>query len=546
LSDEDVDNEYITITLSVDMDIAEFSEVHIDVGNILEPINFKQKFTEAAEILNWIEFDPYDPSADIPGEVPETGIGLFFTFEEFSPALENALKLELWSSDEDIYLGTASSPKGRPLTGGNYALATDVPLDKPAKLDLVTKYSKDEELEFNARLSPAAGDDLLELKDIKLFDDQNEPVTLKIEGSVEFFANWSRAELDISGMGFKDGKLDDVYPDIKKGDELINLEDMVGKYLKDLYFSAWEIRVVVSGPEFIADHLELKDAYLNAKYTDAEGEQTRPVIEFEGRGTEWNISPEKIPENRLFTKSGGRDIFPYRDLQTPLKDKNNNDIGIKADMKLEDIFSVQPKDLYFEYGAELGIDGTTIIVTPKDFEEILYRDSEDEKGQFSFELQAIALVPLEFGVIGDKGYGEILLYKLLDENPTDLFGRNTPDEKINLPFEIEKMPALHVAIEFPDAFFSGGRFFAFDETVPLLKNGVKLHGKAISVTVGGSELDEIMGLVPGGQAKFLIPKPRLVFELGNRITIPRNLGLARIEFGLSGDYSINTGDLGLW
>jgi hypothetical protein len=39
LSDEDVDNEYITITLSVDMDIVKFAEVHIDISDILEPIN---------------------------------------------------------------------------------------------------------------------------------------------------------------------------------------------------------------------------------------------------------------------------------------------------------------------------------------------------------------------------------------------------------------------------------------------------------------------------------------------------------------------------
>jgi hypothetical protein len=399
----------------------------------------------------------------------------------------------------------------------------------------------------------------MELKNVVVEEAQ----TMEIEGTVEFFLNWSRAQIDITGMGFKDGKLDDFFPENpeERPEDKLNLEEMVGKYLKNFYFSDLDVRVVISGPEFIADHLKLEKASVKANYTDADGKETEyQVLELEGRGEEWSIAPEKIPENKLFANSGGRKIFPYEDMKNLpfLKDENNKDIGIKADMKLGHLFAVQPKDLYFEYSAELGIgevngESGKAIITPADFDH-LNTDPGEEKSQLSFELQAIALVPLEF-IVADKeaGFGEIRLYELLGEDPGDIFGRASPDDPVNLPGNITKMPALHVGIEFPASFFTGGtlHLFAKDESdipkYPLFPKGIPINGKSIKIKTGGKELNEIMGLVPNKNASLLKLYPLLLFEPGKgKIAIPRrNLGLTRINFGISGDYTIDVTELGL-
>jgi hypothetical protein len=489
------------------------------------------------------------------GWKPETGIGLFFTFEGFSDPLKNALKLELWCNDEDLDLGTEPIPKTMVLTGEPKAIANN---NKDAKLDLDNKYGNGKELEFNALLSPTGNSGLMELKNVVVEEAQ----TLEIEGTVEFFLNWSKAQIDITGMGFKDGKLNDFFPENpeEKPEDKINLEDMVGKYLKNFYFSDLDIRVVISGPKFIADNLDLQKASVKAKYTDADGQETEyKVLELEGKDEEWTIAPEKIPDSELFRISGGRKIFPYKDLKNLpcLKDENNKDIGIKADMKLGEIFAVQPKDLYFEYSAELGVGGGesgTAIITPADFDH-LNTDPGEEKSQLSFELQAMALVPLEF-TVADKeaGFGEIRLYELLEGDQKDLFGRASPDDPVSLLSEIKitKMPALHVGIEFPASFFTGGtlHLFAKDESdipkYPLFPKGIPINGKSIKIKTGGKELNEIMGLVPGKNGSLLKLYPLLLFEPGKgKIAIPRKgMGLSRIEFGLSGDYMIEADELG--
>jgi hypothetical protein len=566
LSDDDAAEGSVKLKdLEIKMEITELAEVYIDVSDLLDidqdaPPSIS--LYDAAEALKKVTFGRCDD--DITnlqdGELPKTGIGILMNITEISDAFNNVgLKLEVFCNDPDTRptglgpagLGSEAEHTLADLKKGKSVIANT---KSEAVLDLATYYHEDSpqcvensELAFKFGLKTnTASDKVIKLGEITPGGDP-----LIIHGDIDFFVNWISADVDVASLGIGDNGLEGSFPekpenpdDPEDTGEPIDLKSYMGNYLENLFFRGLEAKVILSGPEMFAKDgaFELKNLQLNAAYNENKETGDKDIVSLIPPTENLDFSAGKIPESVLFeVDRSGRKKYPYTNLKDAPPLRN---LGIQVDGQLDKIFRDQPEDLYIEYKADVGANGI-ITVTPALF-------GNTEADQSSFDLQIIALLPLDFVVGGDnpvKGEtGKLTFSELLDEDPKDIFGRDSPDEPANLG-DIKKMPALHVGIEFPASLFSGGtlHLFAKDESgkYPLFPNGITLNGRSIKIKISGKELNEVLGLVPG-RAKLLILEPEIVFSSGKGISIPRNLGLSRIEFGVSGDYSIDVDTLGLW
>jgi hypothetical protein len=559
--------------LVIKMEITELASAHIDVSDLLDmdqddPPSIS--LYDAAESLKTVTFGQCIPDDLGDDGLPNAGIGILINITEIAPAFNKAgLQLEVFCNDPDTRptglgpagLGSETEHTLAPLKEGKSVIANT---KSRAVLDLATYYHEDSpqcvensELAFNFGLKTNTASD----KVIKLGEITPGGEPLKIHGDINFFVNWIEAEVDVASLGIGENGLEGTYPekpappedsedpeDPENPDntgEFIDLKSYMGDYLENLFFRGLEAKVILSGPGMFAEGgaLELQNLQLNAVYNEDKESGDKELVNLVSPLQKLDFSAGKISESVLFeVDRNGRKKYPYTNLKDAPPLRN---LGIPVDGQLDKIFKDQPEDLYIEYKADVGAHGI-ITVTPE-----LFEDTEDD--QSSFDLQIIVLLPLDFVAGGDnavKGETGKLTFSSLIDDPKDIFKRASPNDPVNLPNEIKKMPSLHVGIEFPSSLFSGGtlHLFAKDEEsgkYPLFPKGITLNGRSIKVKVSGKELNEIMGLTPG-KAKLLILEPEIVFSRGKGVTITRNLGLSRIEFGISGNYTINTDDLGLW
>jgi hypothetical protein len=517
-----------TMNLTVTMNIKKLKDVKWDFAKVSEQFQEEEEFppyslAEPAKYVKELDFDRCNDTG-------EQGIGLIARFEKIIPGLA----LTVSCDDIGVYNVTNALVEKEDIVFGNKNGKEEFQLEK---------YKEDAEyLEYELALKPASDTDVLEIPELTL----GEP--LELIGTVKFFHHWTKAILytqeiikfaNISEDDFR-GDIPDVNND-EEAEAPIDLSMMTKYFEGGFTIDGIKAEIYLSGPKKTLPH--------------------EPEIEFSAKLFMEDLPPVSLGESLYIgpLRMGPPPSLPplnehYRSRTLPQTAENGMNInGTAFESLLETIISKPPDNLYFQYRLDLE---ETLTITPDMF------DDDDEAEEITADV--LVLLPLKLKA-GDDG-----LRFLFDEyigDQSDIFGREKPGEKTD--FSNMNISTLHVSLEFPEQIFSGGRIFLFTDRVaevkeeteeeteevivkergvdPLFPHGIPLGGKnskSIKINVSDGRLTKILGSTK--DSRLLVLDPFVEFDKGNTITIPRNAGLIRIKVGFSGDYTINTDDLGLW
>jgi hypothetical protein len=526
VSQEDKDAGTLTKNLTVTMRITKLSGVKWDFEEISEQFKIKASsfppysLAEPAKYVKELDFDPCD-------ETGSTGIGLKARFEKVISGLALTIKCD------DIKVNDKKDlKKDTDIVFGNTNGLVEFKLEK---------YKDDVGfLEYELELTPASGTNVLEIEELTL----GEP--LEIKGSVKFFHEWTRAILDMKSIiKFANIEEDDFageVPDVLNENEENRKDPIDLSILKD-YFEGGitldnvKTEVYISGPEGAFPPTDLPELEFSAQLVSDPGELLGGRLLYDGPLKLGN--PVKIDLENDYYKSetlppGGMELddTPFTKL-------------------IEIILNKAPADLFFQYNLKMDDE---LIVTREMFDaatDVLGDDEEDEEGDV-IHVDVLILLPLKFRIT-EEGFRMDLQKYLTTENEddsspgTDIFSREKPGDETFL--SDVNLTTLHVSLEFPEQIFNGGTIKLFSDggeerSDPLFPNGIPLTGRSLGVNVSGDSLARVLGSTD--EARLLILDPVVLFVEGNTITIPRNMGLMSIKLGFSGDYTVNTDDLGLW
>jgi hypothetical protein len=498
--------------LTVTMTIKTLKTVKWDfekVSDYFREMNFPPySLAEPAGYVKELYFDQNDGTSN-------KGIGLKASFEKVIPGLLLNIKCE----DIDVTDDEKKELKKGDIVFGN----TD-------ELMLNLEEYKDDDtksLEYEIKLEPAANDKVLEIGNLTLGEEQE-----LIKGEVSFFHCWTKAILDMNAIiriaNVSKDDFEGAVPNVFKEEnpeEPIDLS-MLKDYIDGgVTFDGIQTDVYISGPEGAFEKL--------AK---------RPNLEFSARRVS---SPDE-------TLGGGALYNDELKLGDPVKvDLENGRYksgrlppgGMEIENTpftnlMEIILHEAPDDLYFQYNLDVD---EYLEVTYEMFNAVTGALDEDENDIITVDV--LVLLPLKLKVTDE---GLRFLFKEYIGEQTDIFGREKPGEDAG--FSNIKMPTLHVSLEFPEQFFSGGTIKLFtddDGNDPLFPGGIPLNGRSIGINISGDTLNRILSLNEE-EARLLKLNPFVEFAPGDTLSIPRNMGLMGIKFGISGDYTINADDLGLW
>jgi hypothetical protein len=454
---------------------------------VIGPINLD----DIARYVTDITFHPCDE------KTVKSGIGLNFHLDKVVDGLEMIVECAELNFKSD-------HPK--PLKSGNniiFGNKADENKDDFTLLLAGTGYQdKSKGLNFTIRLQSAGPDkDMLDLSAAGLTP--GETVTI-MEGEVSFFQNWTKATIDMKAA-IKASEMEDgffgTFPDITESGGF-NLSKL-GNFLDgEFTIDGLETKIYMHNPVSFEMHLALIPWYTGQEST--------------GSLYEGEFSVDKNP----FILSENLKDGNYTSKHLPGFDSAYKDGGIDEDV-IADIFDKMPYNLHFEYRINFVED--RLEVTPNMF-------SEDDK---VINMALIIMLPLHLVAVAD---GSVFSFPDMFGKSNDLLGRREADKDGDL-LEFVKIEKIKMTIDFLNPIFSGGHLFIDGDknTDPLLfyPDGIKLSGKRAIMDFTDSQIEIV-------QANLIKPNFWIKLDKGNRVTVPKNMGMVGVKFELKG--IVQTGD----
>ncbi|MDR1858087.1 MAG: hypothetical protein LBQ69_01305 [Treponema sp.] len=424
---------------------------------------------------------------DACGDDESKGIGLKFTFSQVVPGLDIIVTCNELSIDGSR----------KPLEEGAVVFGNTGDLELRPGDD--GEESGAAEFTFEVALAPRGGDDTLIANELA----SGRP--LRIEGQVEFFQNWRAATIDMAMVvedgDFEDGLLTGSIPEIEAGKAPIDLS-MLGSYFTGFTFDDVQAKMYLNGPGGVV---------------------------FGGGGLELFTKTEPPEKSALLYDGplllGAFAISGHLDESGSYGHPNLPEGGMELE-GMAGLMSDMPRSLAFGYKVKLPDE---IVVT----QEVFFGEASESN---AITAEVVVLLPMS--LTAGEGGGAVTLGGLI-EDKKDIFGRDNPGDETDFS-DMGKL-TLHVSVEFSERLFSGGTFKLF-ENDPLFPDGIRLDGKTIGAKVSGAVLDRVISTDPQ-EARLLILGPAMEFAPGSGITIPRNIGVTRIKFGISGSYTVDIGDI---
>jgi len=485
ISQADAQNKYITKNLVVRMKVDRLRNVKFDFSEIAGDLASETQeisLEDLAKYAKEIHFNRYSEDAS-------EGIGIILRFSEVFPGLALSITCN------DLLFSGIPKPleKDKDIVFGNESLL---------RLGLEEYKGGSKKLRLDVAFQPEGGGNVLTIPELTLGETQY------IKGTVEFFQNWTKAtvymEEILKGTEFEDG-ISGSFPDIDAGDDPIDLPAL--------------------------------DDYLEGNFTIT-GAQAFVYLSGKGlstitSGAELDLSIGPGQSGILFagplSMGSPIDLSPYLDEGGNYIRANLPDGGMELniDNLINSLFDSD--EMVFGYDVILPAE---LEVTPETFSS-----AGGEGGALTADI--MLLLPLQ--ITAGAGGTTVLLGSLIEDG-TDIFGRENAGDETDLP-DLKTL-ALHVSVEFSGTLFSGASLKLFGEGAddPLFPEGIALNGRSLGASVSGTVLDDLIN-PDSGKARLLIPNPRLVFAEGSGVTIPKNFGVSRIQFEISGSYAIDVGDI---
>jgi hypothetical protein len=353
---------------------------------------------------------------------------------------------------------------------------------EPVKLNL----AENKTLQFKFKLLPSGDNkDVLHLTYLTM----GEP--LKIQGEAKLFQHWVEAEVNISDS------FEEQFPD--KDEKPINLS-LLDDYFKGFKFNNVEAAAYFSGPDNIFKKIK-PSLRIDVQYSTNETTVMK----------EDSITFEKkqivIAGNSDYLDAKGA----YKKKELPLNGKNHIDFVT--------VLNSLPNDLVFHYFID--VSGTDII-TPDLF--------VDNNEAVSHDIFVTIMLLIHLDLTAGDGGGRIMFPDMFNKDQKDLLGRKNLDE--NSKFTSLNVDYINFTVDFTSQFFTGGKLFIEKDKPILFPNGIPLNGSKISLNIRNKELDLIRN-------KLIPPDFRLEFEPGEKIIIPKNIGVTSVKIEAKSKNTIN-------
>ena len=435
----------------------------------------------------------------------KSGIGLNFYLDKVVDGLEMAIEC----NDDDLnFSGAYQLLKEK--KDNIFGNEDDAHLKLVAKDGDPSYQNGLKKLRFTMHLR-SAGPDKNKLDTNAVGFTPGDPVTI-MEGRVEFFQNWTKAEINM-GAAMKgkydpdEGICNESFPNTTGGAEGGFDLSALGEYLDGGFtFSDLETKMYMDNPVSFDMEMELDTVYTGKK-------------EFEEDGT---------PVKKLYKGAFSVDKNPFV-LRDHLKDGNYTSQHLPGiidekynDNAIVDVFEKMPASLNFEYIIRLTDE--ILIISPDMF------DNTDDQSTINMSL----MIMLPLRLVATDNDSVVRFPKLFEES-TDLFGRDKVYK--NSLFESINVDRITMTINFLNPIFSGGHLYidGYKNIDPVLfPNGVKLSGKSLIVDFSDKQIETI-------QSTLIKPNLWIKLNKGNTVTVPKKMGYTDIKFEMKG--SVITEDL---
>jgi hypothetical protein len=480
LSDADMVTRSFSVTLEQSVDIDSIAAVHYDIGNTISipGINDPPNLKDAGDYVRWIEFEGVTP------ESYDDGIGINFKFEEVLPGIEVSLRCD----DFDPPLNVTKE-----LVAGDNVFKNS----QPTKLNINPDANGDVLLDFKISLQgkkdpaePYGGGKVIKLTNINLGDELKIRTPTERDKIIMPFFVWTKALVSLGDQG----SFDDRYPLPTDNPPVLDLNDMLGKYMKGFGLEGAQAALYISGPDIV----NKIDAQLSfaANYNLA--------------GAEYQTQLPLVPADFKLTASPGKVSVPLVDGRYTSSTLPAG--GIEMEMaKINQIMNDLPADMIFRYKMAMN----ELEVTPDLFDGV-DRDASD------LVVELMMLMPMRLKA-GDQG-GTISLtevFKEEDGEEKDLLGRKKPEDIA----DYLAAGGIYIDVQFNSGFFSD-MLLKIDKNNRVFPNGIHLGGRSLRINIGGQDLTALKN-------DLLIPDIRMELPPGASLKIPKDLGVTKIGFGAS-------------
>ena len=489
LSDADAQSGNIHITVKPELDIKMLTTVDMDVEMCLVTKEMESSLEGSASFVESIDFDR-----------DKLGLQIIFGKAEI-----DGLGINIMARDPALFI---NDDRLQPITRTVPARFTN--REEAVVLHTMDGNGKAKKLEFDVTIAPMpnkikvleTGRKSMELHGVVPGTDK------KIEGQVEFVADWNEAVLNQNAGGMN-SMFSGQFP--KEGEDPISLDmSAMDEYLTGFQFEGIEAYLYMDGPPMFNSLNPAID--MNVHYNGGD----KPLCE--GEAVTFHPIPKLDPEGT--GKYEG----------TPLKDGEH---GIE--LALEDVINDRPNDMEFAYTLtprdENGVPKT--VITP----DMLESDPEvDENGNTlpPKKLSAVLFIVLPLKLRAGPDGGSIPLPEMFEKGK-DLFGRSSSGGDSVL----DMFKAISLNIELSGALASAGQAGgtlqitnqANQSQEPLV--ALPLTKKNLKVDLGPGELDIINTTVPYS------PDIKLAFPKDSVLELPRGFGLLNIGFSADVNYRID-------
>jgi len=503
-------------TLKITMNISKYKELDWDFSNISDKLKADPvSLADAAAKMNWLEFDKcYDgnnePYKDENGE-PTKGIGININFTDLS----DELKLKMSVGCSDLHIDETKQEdlhQGNNIFGNRYALKGITPSSEERKRLQLVDPGKVGDLNFSIKLIPNKPNNVLHIEDIEAGQ------TLNIKGEANFFLNWTQAGINmkeaLSAELDGNGNFTGSFPDTTK-EEPIDLS-MLNEYLEGFSFKEITAAAYLSGPNKTIEKLSESRLEITAHYLDADQYliMEQQPITLEKKHVIIQGNPDYLDK---IDKDGNG---TYKKEELP---PDGNPL-----IDFEKIINAMPKDLSFSY--KLEDIPPEMPVTPDMFE-----DENDEAHDILATVILLINMELTAGddvVLTNGSKGGRIRFPDMFNGREDLLGRqadenNKPEDSV---FTSLGVSHIGLTIDFSDSFFSGGNLF-IEKNPILFPEGIHLDGSKIAINIKNEEFEKIKNNI-------IHPDFRLEFEKGEKVTIPRKIGLTSVKIEAKGKNSL--------
>ena len=473
----------INIEIPIPSFLPEDQEVEIDLENI--SLDIPSVFLDdIAKYVVSIDFDRCNGTIN-------SGIGMNFFLEGIVDGLEMVLKCD------ELNFPTEPKPLGR----GDNVFGNSEKLT----LELAGYKTRLKGLMFTTQLQSTNPENRkLRLSTAGLTP--GEQFTI-MKGNVSFFHNWTKATIDMEAAikaTSRNGQFVGTFPDANGYIDLSGL----GKHLDGRFiFEGMESKMYMYNPVGFKMRVALEPLYAQKEVT--------------GSLYEGEINMDKDP---LVLGKYLRDDEIYTRQHLPGLEGEYSDASTNSEV-VADIFVQMPGNLTFTYKVEFA--DKYWDVYPEMF-------NNSPGGNSKITTAFMIMLPMNLLATSDDS---VLFFPKIFGKANDLFGRDEIDEDGKLLGPV-KLESIRMSINFYNAIFRGGRLFLDGDRdqSPLLfsPNGIPLNAKNITMDFTSQQMKIV-------QSQLIKPNLWASLKKGDRVTIPKHLGVVGVKFDkIKG--SFKTGD----